>query len=223
MVGNGSWPKDALDFPKACCVKGLQLGKVMLGNLPALWSIPKGRQYTDLVELQLSLDAVLWWLPDCIQTPDGIPGFAESALYVLFGASILSDNAAQVGKGLCAGKGMVIKQDWCWSIHVQCQDLRFSSCWFAVLPVDQTCWDGVSSLACVYVCETAAQGPWRSHGPPKYQSVRQIPLCWSSVVHRITQCTTRLKTSADMTHPWHTPVLTWKFRLLLPTLQVKLG
>ena len=34
--------------------------------------------------------------------------------------------AAQIGKGLCAGKGLVIKQDCCWSIHVQGHDLRFS-------------------------------------------------------------------------------------------------
>ena len=33
--------------------------------------------------------------------------------------------AAQIGKGLCAGKGLVIKQDCCWSIHVQSHDLRF--------------------------------------------------------------------------------------------------
>ena len=31
-----------------------------------------------------------------------------------------------LGKGLCAGKGLVIKQDWCWSIHVQGHDLDFS-------------------------------------------------------------------------------------------------
>ena len=41
-------------------------------------------------------------------------------------ASILSDNAAQIGKGLCAGNGLAIKQDWCWSIHVQGHDLCFS-------------------------------------------------------------------------------------------------
>ena len=36
-VGDGSWPKGALDFPEACRVKGRQLGKViMLGHLPAL-------------------------------------------------------------------------------------------------------------------------------------------------------------------------------------------
>ena len=36
MVGEGSWPKDALDFSEACHVKGRQLGKVMLGHPPAL-------------------------------------------------------------------------------------------------------------------------------------------------------------------------------------------
>ena len=45
---------------------------------------------------------------------------------VLVGISILSDNTAQIGKGLCAGKGLAIKQDWCWSIHVQGHDLHFS-------------------------------------------------------------------------------------------------
>ena len=102
-----------------------------------------------LVELQLSLDAVLWWPSDSIQTPYGIPGFAQFALNVLVGTSILSDNAAQIGKGLCAGKGLVIKQDWCWSTHVQGPDLHFSLAYFifAVLPVDQTyCQGGVSSL-----------------------------------------------------------------------------
>ena len=59
MVGDGSWPKDALNFPEACRVKGQQLGKVMLGHPPALRSIQKSQQYTALVELQLSLDAVL--------------------------------------------------------------------------------------------------------------------------------------------------------------------
>ena len=39
---------------------------------------------------------------------------------------MLSDNVAQIGKGVCAGKGLVIKQDWCWSIHVQGHDLHFS-------------------------------------------------------------------------------------------------
>ena len=103
-----------------------QLGKVILGHLPALWSIQKGRQYTALVELQLSLDVVLCWPPDCIQSPRGIPGFAQSALNVLVGTSILSGNAAKISKGLCAGKGLVIKQDWCWSSHVQGHDLHFS-------------------------------------------------------------------------------------------------
>ena len=28
-VGDGSWPKDALDFPEACRVKERQFGKVM--------------------------------------------------------------------------------------------------------------------------------------------------------------------------------------------------
>ena len=35
-VGDGSWPKDALDFPKACSVKGQQFGNVMLSHLPEL-------------------------------------------------------------------------------------------------------------------------------------------------------------------------------------------
>ena len=68
---------------------------------------------------------MLWWPPYCVQTPKGIPGFAQPALNVLVGASILSDNAAQIGEGLCAGKGLVIKQDWCWSTHVQGHDLCF--------------------------------------------------------------------------------------------------
>ena len=38
---------------------------------------------------------------------------------------MLSDNVAQIGKGVCAGKGLVIKQDWCWRIYVQGHDLRF--------------------------------------------------------------------------------------------------
>ena len=33
---------------------------------------------------------------------------------------------AEIGKGLCAGKGLVIKQDWCWNIHDKGHDLRFS-------------------------------------------------------------------------------------------------
>ena len=45
---------------------------------------------------------------------------------VLIGTSILSDNAAQISKGLSAEKGLVIKHDWRWSIHVQGHDLRFS-------------------------------------------------------------------------------------------------
>ena len=55
-----------------------------------------------------------------------MPIFSQSALNVLVGTSILSDNAAQIGKGLCAGKGLVTKQDWCWSIHVQDHDFHFS-------------------------------------------------------------------------------------------------
>ena len=57
----------------------------------------------------------------------------------------------------------------------------------------------MSSLACVDVCETAAQGRRQSQGPPTYQSVHLIPLGGSSVVRRITQSTTRLKRTADMT------------------------
>ena len=49
----------------------------------------------------------------------------QSALNILLGASMLSDNVAQIGKGVCAGKGLVIKQDWCWRIYVQGHDLRF--------------------------------------------------------------------------------------------------
>ena len=45
---------------------------------------------------------------------------------VLVGTSILCNNAAQIGKGLCSGKLLVIKQDWRWSIRVQGHDLRFS-------------------------------------------------------------------------------------------------
>ena len=44
----------------------------------------------------------------------------------LVGASIVSDNTAQIEKGLCAEKGLVFKQDWRWSIHIQGHDLRFS-------------------------------------------------------------------------------------------------
>ena len=34
-VGDGSWPKEALDFPEACRVKG-QPGQVLLSHPPAL-------------------------------------------------------------------------------------------------------------------------------------------------------------------------------------------
>ena len=73
MAGNGSWPKDASDFPAACHVKGRQLGKVKLGHRPALWSIQNGQQYAALVELQLSLDSVLWWPPDYIHSIRWLP------------------------------------------------------------------------------------------------------------------------------------------------------
>ena len=35
-VRDGSWPKDVLDFPAACHVKGQQFSKVVLGYPPAL-------------------------------------------------------------------------------------------------------------------------------------------------------------------------------------------
>ena len=73
MAGNGSWPKDASDFPAACHVKGRQLGKVKLGHRPALWSIQNGQQYAALVELQRSLDSVLWWPPDYIHSIRWLP------------------------------------------------------------------------------------------------------------------------------------------------------
>ena len=91
----------ALYFPEACRMKGRQLGQVMLSHLPALWSIQKGRQYAALVELQPRLDAVLWWPPDCSQTPKGVPGFAQFALNDLVGTSILSDNTAKRTHPLC--------------------------------------------------------------------------------------------------------------------------
>ena len=110
MAGDGSWPKYALDFPEACRV---QRTTVWQGHPPAFWPVQKGQQYAALVEFQLSLDAVLWWPPDCIQTSKGFPGFAQSALNVLVGTPILSNNAAKIGQGLCAGNGWVIKKDWC--------------------------------------------------------------------------------------------------------------
>ena len=38
----------------------------------------------------------------------------------------LSDNATHIGKGLCAGKGRVIEQDWCWNIYIQGLEFRVS-------------------------------------------------------------------------------------------------
>ena len=43
---------------------------------------------------------------DELKTPKGVPGFAQSALNVLVGTSILSDNGARIGKGV-----------WTWSLN----------------------------------------------------------------------------------------------------------
>ena len=135
---------------------------------------------------------------------------------ILHGASILSDNVALIGKGLCAGKGLVIKQDWCLSIHVQGHDLRFSladlqSYLLAILA--ETACLLLHVLICVrQQCKVVDE----------VKVLQGIKECPSSVVRRITQSITRLKRAADMTIPWRTPVLTWKFGLLRPTLRVKL-
>ena len=58
----------------------------------------------------------------------------------------------------------------------------------------------MSSRACVDVCETAVQGRRRSQGPQAYQRVSIWSLL-AHVVRNITQSITRLKRTADMTHP----------------------
>ena len=105
---------------------------------------------------------------------------------ILHGASILSDNVALIGKGLCAGKGLVIKQDWCLSIHVQGHDLRFSladlqSYLLAILA--ETACLLLHVLICVrQQCKVVDE----------VKVLQGIKECPSSVVRRITQSITRL-------------------------------
>ena len=184
--------------------KGWQLGKVILGHLPALWSVQEGWQYTALEQLQFSLDALLWWPPDCIQTPNGVPGFA---LNVLVGTSILSDNAAKIGKGLCAVKGLVIKQDWCWSIHFHGHDLRFSLADLQSYPVTKLAQMPCLLLHVLMHVRKQARLLAESRSSSISKSIHLIPLSWSPVVRCITQSITRLKGLQT----WHIPdvCLSW--------------
>ena len=184
-----------------------------LSQLPAFLSVQKGWQYTALVELQLSLAAVLWWPPDCIQTPNGVSGFAQPAVLVLVGTAILSDSAAHIGEGLCTGKGWSSCQTGAGAVT-----FKVMTSVFLLLICSLTClphllrWHVFFCMSWC-VCDSSTRSLVKSRSSSVSKSVYLISLSWSSVVHHITHSITRLKRTADMTHPWCMPVLILKFRL----------
>ena len=92
---------------------------------------------------------------------------------------------------------------------------------FLLLIWGPTCWPNllrrrVFSRVCWCVWDSSARSSAKSRSSSVSNSVHLIPLRWSSVVCRITQSITKLKRTADMTHPWRPPVLTWKFSCCFP-------
>ena len=113
----------------------------------------------------------------------------------------MSNNAAQTGKGLCHGKGLVIKQDWCWSIHIQGHDLRFS-----LANLQSYLSTKLAEMACLllHVLMCVRQQCKVVVELKVLQCIKECPSdpFWLvSVVCCITLSITRLKRTADMTHP----------------------
>ena len=131
----------------------------------------------------------------------------QSALNILLGASILSDDAAQIGKVFLCSEGpghqarLVLEHSYSSSWP------PFFTCWYAVLPVDHLLRQHVFSGMCWCVRDSSAGLLAKSRSSSVSKSVHLIPLGWSSVVRHIIQSIARLKRAVDMTHPWCTLVL----------------